>query len=120
MGDLFCIDIHMCKWPYEAMMTRNIAGFEWDEGNWSKCQKHGVSIEAIESLFMGSVAILPDEGHSQDERRFRAIGWTEQGRAVFVVFTLRAYDEETLIRPISARYMHRKEIDAYEKENPNL
>jgi uncharacterized DUF497 family protein len=25
-----------------------------------------------------------------------------------------------LIRPISARYMHRKEIAAYEKENPEL
>jgi len=27
---------------------------------------------------------------------------------------------ELLIRPISARYMHKKEIEAYEKENPDL
>ena len=40
--------------------------------------------------------------------------------AVFVVFTLRTHGEETLIRPISARYMHGKQINAYEKENPNL
>jgi len=97
-----------------------VAGFEWDSGNWHKCQKHGVSIEAIENLFTRPVAILPDEAHSHRERRFRAIGWTEQGRAVFVVFTLRTQGEETLIRPISARYMHGKEIKTYEKENPNL
>jgi len=39
---------------------------------------------------------------------------------VFIVFTLRRKGDELLIRPISARYMHKKEIDAYEKENPDL
>jgi hypothetical protein len=39
---------------------------------------------------------------------------------VFIVFTLRRKGEEALIRPISARYMHKKEIEAYEKENPEL
>ncbi|WP_319941575.1 BrnT family toxin [Rhodopseudomonas palustris] len=48
--------------------------------------------------------------------RFKAIGRTEAGRMVFVVFTLRTLRERTLIRPISARYMHRKEIAAYEEE----
>lgn len=28
-----------------------IAGFNWDNGNSEKCQKHGVSIEEIEALF---------------------------------------------------------------------
>jgi len=28
--------------------------------------------------------------------------------------------DDLLIRPISARYMHKKEIEAYEKENPDL
>src|SRR5260370_28929712 len=28
-----------------------IAGFDWDEGNRSKCQKHGVSRAVIESMF---------------------------------------------------------------------
>ena len=50
----------------------------------------------------------------------RAIGWTAQGRAVFVVYTERRRGSEALIRPISARYMHAKEIAAYEKENPDL
>jgi hypothetical protein len=39
---------------------------------------------------------------------------------VFVVFTMRCRGEDWLIRPISARYMHRKEIVSYEEENPDL
>jgi uncharacterized protein len=37
-----------------------------------------------------------------------------------MVFTFRKKGDDVLIRPISARYMHKKEVDAYEKENPNL
>lgn len=36
------------------------------------------------------------------------------------MFTLRHKGDEVLIRPISDRYMHKKEIEAYEKDNPNL
>jgi hypothetical protein len=96
------------------------SGFDWDRGNRAKCQKHGVSVAAIESLFAGSVAVLPDAAHSRKEHRYRAIGWTDEGRAVFVVFTLRRRGGDVLIRPISARYMHAKEVRAYEKENPEL
>jgi uncharacterized DUF497 family protein len=96
------------------------SGFDWDQGNRSKCQKHGVSPSAIEGLFAGPVAILPDVEHSESEHRFRAIGRTKQGRAVFVVFTLRRGDDGLLIRPISARYMHDKEVQSYESQNPNL
>jgi predicted DNA binding CopG/RHH family protein len=62
-----------------------ISGFQWDEGNRAKCQKHGISVETIESLFQHPVAILPDETHSQKEQRFRAIGKTEDGRSVFMM-----------------------------------
>jgi len=71
-------------------------------------------------MFSRPIAILPDAAHSQQESRLRAIGKTEKGRGVFVVFTLRRKGDELLIRPISARYMHKKEIDAFEKENPEL
>ena len=81
-----------------------------------KCQRHGVLTAVIESLFRAPVGVFPDLEHSGREGRFKAIGRTEDGRAVFVVFTLRERDGETLIRPISARYMCRKEIDYYEKE----
>ena len=57
-----------------------------------------------------------DPEHSDRVERFKAIGRTEDRPAVLVVFTLRERDAETLIRPISARYMRRKEIDYYEKE----
>lgn len=38
------------------------------------------------------------------------------GRHIFVVFTLRDRGADRLIRPISARYMHRKEIEHYEEQ----
>ena len=100
--------------------AKQFSGFDWDKGNRSKCQKHGVSIAATESLFAGQVAILPDAVHSGEEQRFRAIGWTAEKRPVFVVFTLRQRGDDLLIRPISARYMHAKESMTYEKENPDL
>jgi len=51
-----------------------VAGFDWDEGNRSKCQKHGVSPAAIEELFRQPIAVLPDPKHSKSEDRFEAIG----------------------------------------------
>jgi uncharacterized DUF497 family protein len=101
-------------------MTLHVNGFDWDRGNRSKCEKHGLSPSDIENLFTRALAILPDAAHSQRERRFRAIGRTDSGRGVFIVFTLRHRGNEVLIRPISARYMHQREIEAYEKENPDF
>jgi uncharacterized DUF497 family protein len=59
-------------------------------------------------------------GHSEVETRFRAIGRTKDRRGVFIVFTLRRSGDKVLIRVISARYMHKKEIEAYEEANPGL
>ena len=97
------------------MVTQNTAGFEWDEGNWHKCQKHGVSIREIEAAFHQGMIEFPDPAHSEEEDRFIGIGKGREGRSVFVVFTFRHYDGNTFIRPISARYMHQKEIQAYEE-----
>jgi uncharacterized DUF497 family protein len=96
------------------------AGFDWDEGNRAKCQKHGVSIAEIESVFQTPVIVVPDQGHSAQERRFRAIGKAASGRHVFVVFTVRADAAGDLVRPISARYMHGKEVNTYEEANPEV
>src|SRR5437763_16542266 len=101
-------------------MTLQANGFGWEKGNRARCEAHGLSSSVIESLFTRPLAILPDAAHSQRERRFRAIGRTDKGRGVFIVFTLRRKGDELLIRAISARYMHKKEIDAYEKENPDV
>ena len=102
--------------------AETIAGFDWDEGNRQKCRKHGVSKREVESVFDEGrpVTILPDVGHSREEPRFRAIGNTHKGRHVFVVFAIRAKGGKNYIRPISARYMHRKEVEHYEKENPGI
>src|ERR1700730_14288679 len=70
-------------------MNLQANGFDWDKGNRAKCEKHGISTSVIESLFPRPLAILPDAAHSQRERRFRAIGRTDKGRGVFIVFTLR-------------------------------
>ena len=97
-----------------------LAGFDWDDGNRAKCRKHGVSPTEVEALFDRPLLVVPDEAHSEGEKRLRAIGRTARGRSVFVVFTVREHGGKRLIRPISARYMHRKEVMSYEKENPDL
>ena len=96
-------------------MNLQVSGFDWDEGNWAKCQKHGVPIAEIEALFEHSPRIAPAPRHSAAEDRLIAVGKTSAGRALFVAFTIRAKAGRRLIRPVSARYMHGKEIAAYEK-----
>ena len=75
---------------------------------------------AIEGLFSRPLAILPSAADSKEERHFCAVGQTGIGRRVFLVFTLRRKGDKQLIRPISARYMHKKESESYEKENPGV
>lgn len=87
-----------------------IGGFEWDDGNWPKCAKHGVTREEIEAALSGGAVIHPDPAHSMAEQRFLAIGRTDAGRHVLVAFTLRSRHDHQLIRPISARFMHAKEV----------
>lgn len=91
-----------------------ISGFDWDNGNWPKCGKHGVSRNEIEQVLSGTPTVMADP-HS-DEPRMRAIGKTCEGRYVFLVFMLRDVHGLKKIRPISARYMHEKEVDHYEKK----
>ena len=93
------------------------AGFDWDEGNWPKCGKHGVSRDEIEQVLLGTPSVMPDP--HPDEPRMRAIGKTAIGRYVFLVFMLRKVDGQAVLRPISARYMHQKEIDYYENHFQN-
>jgi uncharacterized DUF497 family protein len=95
----------------------SISGLDWDEGNREKCGKHGLSVSEIEEMFRGEVLVAPDPKHSGAEARSIAVGGTRAGRAVFVAFTLRVKAGDTFIRAVSARYMHRKEIEAYEKKS---
>ena len=97
-------------------MAATISGFDWDEGNTTKCERHGVAKAEIEALFRGSPKVRPDTEHSAQETRLQAIGQTEAGRWVFAVFTLRNRGAKAFIRPISARFMHAKEVQHYEQE----
>lgn len=89
-----------------------IAGFDWDEGNARKNDKHGVSAAEAEQVFFNEPLLLVDDiRHSAAETRFHALGRTDNGRLLQITFTLRA--EGTRIRVISARDMHRKERANY-------
>lgn len=85
-------------------------GFEWDEHNANKIwTKHQVSPVECEHVFFNSPLLVSDTKRSYGEPRFYALGETEAGRLLFVVFTLR----RDLIRVISARDMSRKERRVY-------
>ena len=86
-------------------------GFEWDEHNAAKIwQKHQVSPLECEQIFFNQPLLVEhDVRHSEKENRFYALGRTDTGRMLFVVFALR----RNLIRVISARDMSRKERKVY-------
>ena len=91
-----------------------ISGFEWDEGNARKNEKHGVSMAEAEQVFFNApLLLLDDAAHSQKEYRLHALGKTNEGRTLHITLTLR--ESNTLIRVVSARDMHRKERAIYDK-----
>jgi len=91
----------------------DVDSFDWDIGNIDKnWHKHGVSNgECEEPFFNQPLLVAEDVSHSQYEQCFYALGQTNAGRRLFIVFTIRAGK----IRIISARDMSRKERKAYEK-----
>ena len=93
----------------------NIDGFEWDEGNQVKnWVKHQVStLECEEVFFNLPILIADDVKNSQEEIRYYLLGQTNNGRQLFVSFTIR----QNKIRVISARDMSQKEREAYAKIN---
>jgi uncharacterized DUF497 family protein len=94
-----------------------VVGFQWDAGNHRKSEdKHGVSqAEAEEVFFNEPLLLFPDAKHSDLEGRYLALGHTNAGRRLTVIFTLRA--DASLIRVISARDQHRKERNWYEQSS---
>jgi uncharacterized DUF497 family protein len=91
-----------------------ITGFNWDDGNARKNEKHGVSMAQAEQVFFNApLLLLEDSAHSQQEPRLHALGKTDEGRTLHITFTLRQMGQ--LIRIISARDMHRKEQLIYDQ-----
>jgi len=94
----------------------HIVGFDWDEGNARKNEKHGVSQSEAEQMFFDvKLLMVADANHSADEPRYHALGTTLDGRRLHATFTLRS--NGTRIRVISARDMHRKERQIYERKD---
>jgi uncharacterized DUF497 family protein len=91
-----------------------ITGFNWDDGNVRKNEKHGVSMAEVEQVFFNApLLVLEDFKHSNQEPRFHALGKSDNRRLLHITFTLRHTGEK--VRVISARDMHRKERSIYEK-----
>ena len=94
---------------------KQVTGFDWDAWNERKSvEKHTVSrFEAEQVFFNQPLLVLADTKHSQNEKRYHALGKSNNSRLLHITFTLRSAD--TLIRVISARNMHRKERSIYEQ-----
>jgi hypothetical protein len=88
-------------------------GFQWDEGNADKnWDLHQVSRgEAEQAFFNRPIVVAADLAHSGREARYAALGKTDGGRELAIVFTIR----ENLVRVISARDMSRRERRVYEQ-----
>lgn len=88
-------------------------GFQWDKHNIQKnWEKHKVSpYESEQAFFNKPLIVAKDVNHSQEEERFYALGKTDQGRRLFIAFTVR----RMFIRAISSRDMNKKERRIYEK-----
>lgn len=89
----------------------HIVGFDWDKGNLDKnWEKHGVSNAECEEVFFNAPFVVrPDPVHSGAEVRYYALGMTDEGRPLFVSFTLR----NDTIRVISSRDMTSRELEVY-------
>jgi uncharacterized DUF497 family protein len=86
-------------------------GFDWDEGNLFKnWEKHRVAASECEQVFFNRPLAAADDRHSTREPRHFALGTTDAGRHLFLVFTVR----KKRIRVISARNMNRRERKAFE------
>ena len=90
----------------------HVSGFDWDEGNKGHCRKHGATLTEIEHALQTGPLIMSDHTGNV-ETRFNAVGRNSEGRHLFIVFMIRDLNGNRLIRPISARYMHAKEVQAY-------
>jgi uncharacterized DUF497 family protein len=92
-------------------------------------EPHSVGSSAIEVEILSASLVLntldwlrltagiPPCSTHDNHRSNIALGEIDEGRAVFVAFTLRQREGKTYIRPISARYMQWMEVEHYEKLN---
>ena len=92
--------------------------FEWDERkNRSNRQKHGISFEEAQTVFLDDAALLIDDpDHSDDEDRFVLLGLSSSLRTLVVCHCYRKGG--SIIRIITARKADRSERSLYSKRTP--
>ena len=90
-----------------------ISSFDWDKGNKNKnVKKHLVSNRECEELFFNKpIYFFNDYKHSKVEKRYLALGRTNEKRLLIIIFVVR----NEKVRVISARDMNKKERERYEK-----
>ncbi len=98
-------------------LTGAAGEFDWDAGNRAKGEKHGVEPSEVESLFHRTVFLagrIIEPAH--DEPRWLALGESDAGRRLALIFTRRGEQ----LRPISCRPMRRKERRLYDEAKATL
>ena len=91
--------------------------FEWDPDKASmNLNKHDVSFEEAQTVFMDERAILFDDpDHSLEEERFLILGISQKLRLLIVSHCIR--ESGDVIRLISARKATTREAKQYEESN---
>jgi len=89
--------------------------FTWDSRKAkSNVQKHGVSFDEAQTVFLDDSALLiADPDHSDDEDRFVLLGLSFALRLLVVVHCFR--EDDDVIRIISARKASRSERGDYSR-----
>lgn len=95
----------------DRVSAPDFEGFDWSGGNAEKnWNRHSVAPAEAEQVFFNTPFLWGDDStHSGTEGRFYALGQTDEGRALFIAFTMRG----GRLRVVSARDMSRKERRAY-------
>lgn len=89
----------------------DLTSFQWDAGNSDKLwRRHEVTQAEAEQVFVNRpIVVTGDLKHSEAEVRYFALGKTDGGRRLMVVFMIRRHQA----RVISARPMSRSERTIY-------
>ena len=94
----------------------DVEGFQWDEGNSDKnWRRHLVSQLEAEQVFFNQPVVIPAAAGPGAEQRLFALGRSDSGRELAIVFTTRG----KLIRVVSARPMSRRERRVYAQAKPS-
>jgi uncharacterized DUF497 family protein len=86
------------------------AKFEWDEWNIAHIARHDVVPLEVNQAFFDRRSLHRSEGIRFGERRFTMVGKTEDGRLLFVVYTIR----RGAIRTVTAYTASQQDARVYE------